>query len=254
MHGTRNGNGAVADDGRGAPLDVLSRGHDHERPRQVALPRESLRRLRRSWKRLRKGCHEVLSPQCCSVTPCVDATPYVALAWRMARRYHRNARRRGIDLDDLFGEACLALARAAEGFDAGRGATFRHYAWTAMCHALARAVRRHRPYCPLSRAKGKLMELHARSTPDPDTVADVQTLLSGLGPIEKDLVEKWFGLGGGEVWSLKQLAAGYKITPNKVRPMLERALATLRRCAGSPAVGSGQAHPNCPLPRPPTWS
>jgi RNA polymerase sigma factor (sigma-70 family) len=172
----------------------------------------------------------------------------------MARRYHRNARGRGIDCDDLFGEACLTLVRAAEGFDASRGATFRHYALAAMRHTLARAVRRHRPCCPLSRAKGKLMELPVRSMPDPDTIVDVQTLLSRLGPVERGLVEKWFGLDGGEVWSLKQLAAEYRSSPVNVRPMLERALATLRRCAGSPADGSGQAHPNCLRPRPPTWS
>jgi hypothetical protein len=95
---------------------------------------------------------------------------------------------------------------------------------------------------------------HARSMPDPDTIVDVQTLLSRSGPVERSLVEKWFGLDGGEVWSLKQLAAEYRSSPDNVRLMLERALATLRRCAGSPAVGSVQPPPSCPLPRPPTWS
>jgi DNA-directed RNA polymerase sigma subunit (sigma70/sigma32) len=98
-----------------------------------------------------------------------------------------------------------------------------------------------------------MMELQARSVPDPDTVLDVQTLLSGLGPRERDLVEKWFGLAGNEVWSVTQLAARYRISPVVVHHMLERTLATLRRYAGIPAGGFSQDRPDGQMPRPPTY-
>jgi RNA polymerase sigma factor (sigma-70 family) len=238
MKGMRNRKG---ENGGVTTMDVTGQAPARKCLGHIALPAENLR----------KGVHEILSPLPGSVTPRVDVTQYLALAWRIAFGFRRQARSRGIDLDDLFGEACLALVYAADGFAATRGATFRTYAWTAMRNGVARAVREQRPHCSLVGADGRVMEPPARPMPDPDAVADVQTLLTGLVPRERELVEKWFGLAGGEVWSVQQLAADYRISPERVRLILERALATLRRRAGISAGGPRQGRPECRLPRPP---
>lgn len=66
---------------------------------------------------------------------------YVALARKLASRFaHRYP---GVDPDDLGGVAYLALAEAAQRYDAGRGTTFGQFAGPIILGALRTAVRAH---------------------------------------------------------------------------------------------------------------
>jgi RNA polymerase sigma factor (sigma-70 family) len=231
MRGTRNGKEDVEKNGTVTTLDITGRVPGQGCSAGMPLPSENLHRLRVSCARLRKPAHEILSLSCVLIAPPIDVTQYLNLARNIARWFYRRARGRGIDLDDLTGEACLVLVEASHRFDASLGTTFGDYAWIAIRNRLIYLLRRHRRHNSLVGADSRIVEPEARPMPDPDAALDVQTLLPGLSPREKDVVEKWFGLNRGEAWKVMRLAAHLKTSPDSVHMILERALATLRRRA-----------------------
>ncbi len=82
-------------------------------------------------------------------------TEHVAFAMRLARRFFREKRNAGIDLDDLVGAAMLGLCEAASRFDPEKGENFRTFCFIRIRGAMYDCIRR-----GAGSPRGTIGELH----------------------------------------------------------------------------------------------
>ena len=167
----------------------------------------------------------------------INVSEYFDLALRQARSFRHGASERGIEWEDLVGEARLALMLAARRFNPARGRSFDRFASSVIRSALARAVGMYGRHLSPTNAGGRKSRLVARPLPDPDAAADVQSLLSHLTAYERTLVEERFGLIDGEERDTRQLAVLRHIKEEQVTRILQRAL-TMMRCRMGLLAGS----------------
>ena len=165
----------------------------------------------------------------------------------------RNYRGRGVPLVDLVNEGNLGLVRAADRFDPGRGVRFISYAhfWVrrAMMQSIMSESERRSPSDPAPRRLSlddpvtggacTLAELLPdERTPPPgarlahDRLCEaVEASLTDLPPRERDVVRRYFGLGGEGTLNLGEIASDLGVSRERVRQLKERGLSRLRASA-----------------------
>lgn len=164
----------------------------------------------------------------------------------------------GVDFGELISEGQLALLRAIDKFDVGRGFKFSTYACRAILTSLARAVAlmaRHRVRFPMDfdpdMQRGDLTETR-RPYEDEDYVRRIQTVLkenrAELTRAERRVLSERFGFAPGLMVAkpgtqktLRQVAAIFGVTKERVRQIQNKALGKLRVAlddAAAPASNS----------------
>jgi RNA polymerase sigma factor (sigma-70 family) len=151
----------------------------------------------------------------------------------------------GVDFGELISEGQLALLRAIDKFDIGRGFKFSTYACRAILTSLARAVAlmaRHRSRYPMEfdpdMQRGDLLE-NRRPYEDEDFVRRIQAVLkenrAELTRAERRVISERFGFSGrlatpkpGTQKTLRQVAAIFGVTKERVRQIQNKALGKLR--------------------------
>jgi RNA polymerase sigma factor (sigma-70 family) len=168
----------------------------------------------------------------------IRSEEYIGLAHFVANRF-RSAIARGVDRDDIIGEATLALVIAAPHFDADRGARASTFLTRAMVHAVARALRR-RHYRPLL---GLLVDVDQRemepedhrspellTAEQHDDIALLDRLMRRLTLRERQVLELRYGFTGEE-HTLEEIGRVLRLTRERIRQIEARALARLRLAA-----------------------
>jgi RNA polymerase sigma factor (sigma-70 family) len=151
----------------------------------------------------------------------------------------------GVDFGELISEGQLALLRAIDKFDVGRGFKFSTYACRAILTSLARAVAlmaRHRSRFPLEfdpdMQRGDMLETR-RAYQDEDFVRRIQSVLkenrADLTRAERRVISERFGFTSrlsnakpGAQKTLRQVAAIFGVTKERVRQIQNKALIKLR--------------------------
>jgi RNA polymerase sigma factor (sigma-70 family) len=151
----------------------------------------------------------------------------------------------GVDFGELISEGQLALLRAIDKFDIGRGFKFSTYACRAILTSLARAVAlmaRHRSRYPMEfdpdMQRGDLLE-NRRPYEDEDFVRRIQAVLkenrAELTRAERRVISERFGFSGrlatpkpGTQKTLRQVAAIFGVTKARVRQIQNKALGKRR--------------------------
>jgi RNA polymerase primary sigma factor/RNA polymerase sigma factor len=143
-------------------------------------------------------------------------------------------------LDDLISDGNLPLIRAAEIFDYTRGLRFSTYATWAVRNGLFRSSKRSRRL----HSRLKLDEFdslqHSATTPpeEPDFgeewgPRELEQLVNRLDPRSQAIIRDRFGLTGTERPArFRELASKLRLSSERVRQLLERALAQLREMSG----------------------
>lgn len=151
----------------------------------------------------------------------------------------------GVDFGDLISEGQLALLRAIDKFDVTRGFKFSTYACRAILTSLARSVAlmaRHRSRFPMEfdpdMQRGDMLD-ERRAYEDEDYVRRIQAVLrdnrAELTRTEKRVLSERFGFNGnltaakpGTQKTLRQVAAIFGVTKERVRQIQNKALGKLR--------------------------
>jgi RNA polymerase sigma factor (sigma-70 family) len=151
----------------------------------------------------------------------------------------------GVDFSELISEGQLALLRSIDKFDCSRGFKFSTYACRAILTSITRAVAlmaRHRTRFPTEfdpdLQKGDSVETR-RATVEADCVQELQELLvqndADLTQTERQVLSERFGLPGsrskgrpGPQKTLRQVAARFGVTKERVRQIQNKALSKLR--------------------------
>ena len=147
---------------------------------------------------------------------------------------------------DLAGELVLRLSHCIDRFDVERGYAFSTYLVTAMKWDVKRISRRYAFPLIVGPGTTKIIPPHTES---PDILSDVtyddaideidprqdalvvtSELLSILSPREQDVITRRFAIGCDHE-SLKQIAARYGITKERIRQVQLKAIQKLRACA-----------------------
>ncbi len=146
----------------------------------------------------------------------------------------------GSSLDELISEGNVPLLRAVEIFDYTRGLRFSTYATWAIRHSLFRLTPRNR-----LRRKRFLTGLESTAFPtaavdvpmgnEPDALLakrSIAALLTDLDERERVIVERRFGLGHStRSFKFREIAGELRISTERVRQLLARALERLRTVA-----------------------
>src|SRR5262249_2311886 len=169
MRRTNSDKGSVPKKGTLAIPDLVGQVSMRGRSGAMPLPFENVRLPRPSCARLRKPTQEILNPLRVTITPGIDLTRYLQLAWHSARWfYHDHRGGGGVCLDDLAGDPSLFLVGAAVQFAPTRRSPSRTSARKAFCSRCGQLPRRPRRHPSLEGADGRMREPEARPMPDPD--------------------------------------------------------------------------------------
>jgi RNA polymerase primary sigma factor len=147
--------------------------------------------------------------------------------------------RAGYDLSECVSDGYLALILAVEGFDFARGTKFSTYATWAIRNELARRERRS------PRRRSQPFALYEESLTAPDTGVDepereesqaqrrltVRRWLARLDPRERRVLVSRHGIGGAPAQSLTRIAQELGISKQRVRQIVDRARAKIRKFA-----------------------
>ena len=167
----------------------------------------------------------------------------MALVPAMARRFRSN----GIELEELVSEGNMALMRAVDKFDVGRGYKFSTYACQAVLKAFSRLARqagRYRQRFPTEYVPGmeKSDETERRHEAQRDlAIEDLQSVLAhnlaDLTEVERTIVGTRFAVyGHGEAHTLEVVASRVGLSKERVRGIQIHALAKLRAAMEDQAV------------------
>jgi RNA polymerase primary sigma factor len=147
--------------------------------------------------------------------------------------------RAGYDLSDCVSDGNLALILAVDGFDFARGNRFSTYATWAIRNELARQEKR------AHRRRRQPFALYGQSLAAPEAVVDesereeaqdrrrqaVLRWLARLDPRERRVLASRYGIGGAPAQSLSQIGQELGITKERVRQIVDRAQARIRKFA-----------------------
>lgn len=139
-------------------------------------------------------------------------------------------------LDDLISEGNFPLMRAAEIFDFTRGLRFSTYATWAVRNGLYRAVHRSRRQRdrfhleePAWMVQAAVSAEMTTDDDDPLEAGNLAELVSQLDPRSQTILRGRFGLDGQErPAKFRELAAQLRLSSERVRQLLDRALKELR--------------------------
>jgi RNA polymerase sigma factor (sigma-70 family) len=158
----------------------------------------------------------------------------LALAVSLAGKFRSRAEERGIPFDDLVSEAFVGVVLAARSYNPERGA-ITTITYLAVTHRLANFVRRWKRFRQVPLAgdgdEDVLALVPDRATPDPHLGQELHAWMSVLTPREVTVVERVFGLGGGEAMTLQEVGRELGFSGKWVGQLLERALSRLRQAA-----------------------
>lgn len=149
-------------------------------------------------------------------------------------------------LDDLVSDGNVPLLRAVEIFDFTRGLRFSTYATWAIRHCLFRSAPRNRQWqkryvTGVEELFYGVQEARADELSATQQLAhqstSVQRLLEQLEPRDRAIVRSRFGIGGDEPpRRFREIASRLKISTERVRQLLARALLRLRESAEEMAI------------------
>jgi RNA polymerase sigma factor (sigma-70 family) len=164
--------------------------------------------------------------------PPVDAGQHVGLARYIARQFRHQGAVCGFDLDDLTGEASVALVHASQTFIPAKGIPFKSYGGRVIRNYLINFLARRR--LPAGTwhlgARGHLLELQAPPPADYDAREEVGHLLRVLQWRERFVIESRFGLGCEEM-SIADIASVLEVSPQRVGQIIGRAITRMRAAA-----------------------
>ncbi len=161
----------------------------------------------------------------------------LALVLAMAQRLpaHR------VDLQEMIGEGNLALLRAIDKFQVSRGFKFSTYACRAILKAFSRLgekTGRYRTLCPVEFDPALERSDYAdrKAAEEEQGCADqvkhiLETNLPGLSELERNVLERRFGLGGdreGRPMTLLEVGRVIGLTKERVRQIQNKSLAKIR--------------------------
>jgi RNA polymerase sigma factor (sigma-70 family) len=164
--------------------------------------------------------------------PPVDAGQHVGLARYIARQFRHQGAVCGFDLEELTGEASVALVHASHTFVPAKGIPFKSYGGRVIRNYLINFLARRRlpPGSWRLGESGHLFELQAPAPPDIDAREEVERLLRALQHRERTVIEARFGLGCREM-SITEIAAALGVSPQRVGQIIDRALTRMRDAA-----------------------
>jgi RNA polymerase sporulation-specific sigma factor len=163
------------------------------------------------------------------------------LAFRLARDFRSRGARVGMGLEGIEQLALLALWRAAEAFDPGRGVKFAAFAWELISWRLLHALRasRHTHWLASGRMEpwprsetGELdVEDHRGQEQRLEDQEQAERLLNGLRAREREMLALRFGLVDGRAWSFPQIGERFGLSWQRVDQIVQAALQRLRATA-----------------------
>lgn len=169
----------------------------------------------------------------------------LALVLAMAKR----TRMSEVDFADLVSEGNMALLRAVDKFDAGRGYKFSTYACRAILKAFSRQgmkLSKYRQRFPTDfdpkLEKSNYLETR-RADFEKDTAAEVREIVQAnraeLTDVERTVIEHRFGLESGEEkpMTLEQVGQIIGVTKERVRQIQNKAMEKIRRELESKFLG-----------------
>ena len=169
----------------------------------------------------------------------------LALVLAMAKR----TRMSEVDFADLVSEGNMALLRAVDKFDAGRGFKFSTYACRAILKAFSRQgmkLSKYRQRFPTDfdpkLEKSNYLETR-RADFEKDTAAEVREIVQAnraeLTDVERTVIEHRFGLESGEEkpMTLEQVGQIIGVTKERVRQIQNKAMEKIRRELESKFLG-----------------
>jgi len=174
----------------------------------------------------------------------------LALVLAMAKR----TRMSEVDFADLVSEGNMALLRAVDKFDAGRGYKFSTYACRAILKAFSRQgmkLSKYRQRFPTDfdpkLEKSNFLEVK-RSTFEKDAAEEVKRIVmenrAELSDVERTVIEHRFGLESGELekpMTLEQVGQIIGVTKERVRQIQNKAMEKIRLQLEAHFLGNRQA-------------
>ena len=132
------------------------------------------------------------------------------------------------DLDDLIQEGCLAILKAARGWDATANSKFTTYAYTVIRNTILNAVavmKKGEWARPATDRAGFDLSSIVDTRSEP---ADVSAVLAGMTALERGLVTLIYGLNGTPI-SVAAAAKRYGLTCPQAKEILISAFLRIRR-------------------------
>lgn len=177
----------------------------------------------------------------------------LALVLAMAKR----TRMSEVDFADLVSEGNMALLRAVDKFDAGRGYKFSTYACRAILKAFSRQgmkLSKYRQRFPTDfdpkLEKSNFLEIK-RSTFEKDAAEEVKRIVldnrADLTDVERTVIEHRFGLESGEnekPMTLEQVGQIIGVTKERVRQIQNKAMEKIRLTLETHFLGTRTAEEN----------
>jgi RNA polymerase sigma factor (sigma-70 family) len=174
----------------------------------------------------------------------------LALVLAMAKR----TRMSEVDFADLVSEGNMALLRAVDKFDAGRGYKFSTYACRAILKAFSRQgmkLSKYRQRFPTDfdpkLERSNFLEVK-RSTFEKDAAEEVKRIVienrADLSDVERTVIEHRFGLESGELekpMTLEQVGQIIGVTKERVRQIQNKAMEKIRLQLEAHFLGNRQA-------------
>jgi RNA polymerase primary sigma factor len=174
----------------------------------------------------------------------------LALVLAMAKR----TRMSEVDFADLVSEGNMALLRAVDKFDAGRGYKFSTYACRAILKAFSRQgmkLSKYRQRFPTDfdpkLEKSNFLEVK-RSSFEKDAAEEVKRIVienrADLSDVERTVIEHRFGLESGELekpMTLEQVGQIIGVTKERVRQIQNKAMEKIRLQLEAHFLGNRQA-------------
>jgi RNA polymerase primary sigma factor len=174
----------------------------------------------------------------------------LALVLAMAKR----TRMSEVDFADLVSEGNMALLRAVDKFDAGRGYKFSTYACRAILKAFSRQgmkLSKYRQRFPTDfdpkLEKSNFLEVK-RSTFEKDAAEEVKRIVienrAELSDVERTVIEHRFGLESGELekpMTLEQVGQIIGVTKERVRQIQNKAMEKIRLQLEAHFLGNREA-------------
>lgn len=174
----------------------------------------------------------------------------LALVLAMAKR----TRMSEVDFADLVSEGNMALLRAVDKFDAGRGYKFSTYACRAILKAFSRQgmkLSKYRQRFPTDfdpkLEKSNFLEVK-RSTFEKDAAEEVKRIVfenrADLSDVERTVIEHRFGLESGELdkpMTLEQVGQIIGVTKERVRQIQNKAMEKIRLQLEAHFLGNKEA-------------
>jgi RNA polymerase sigma factor (sigma-70 family) len=174
----------------------------------------------------------------------------LALVLAMAKR----TRMSEVDFADLVSEGNMALLRAVDKFDAGRGYKFSTYACRAILKAFSRQgmkLSKYRQRFPTDfdpkLERSNFLEVK-RSTFEKDAAEEVKRIVienrADLSDVERTVIEHRFGLEAGEIekpMTLEQVGQIIGVTKERVRQIQNKAMEKIRLQLEASFLGNREA-------------